>query len=456
MIWETIKARAKTNGDKLALVCHDKQYTYKELVESIEKLIAILSTAMSPGDKVLFASDKEYHYVRMVLACDALGITFMPTFPNLPDKVIENIKSASKPDHIILNEDDATNLKPHNKGLVYTRSINDLFTVIFTSGTTGEPKAVAHTRLACVTACVQSMETLDIKENDVVLAQLPPSTIAGLYLFPLPGLMKGSTVVMEMFNPRKFIELQKEWKPTVGIIVPAMIIALSKTRGWKEYDMSHWKSLSVGSTVIPEEMLKDLFNKGAPRIIHLYGCTETHVPVMSRIIKPNDEHPLNLEIHKNYEYKLDRYNVLWVRGIPLMKGYLNYDMQSDDEGYWCTGDVFERRHNLLFYKSRHNDLIKVNSYNVAPMAVENALLVHPNIDEVCVTYKERDLGEKEIVAVCVSDSEINSIDLLNFIKDKLFQYELPKEIIVTKEPLPRNKMGKVQRQLVREKFVETE
>ena len=48
MIWETIKARAKTNGDKLASVCHDKQYTYKELVESIEKLIAILSTVMSP------------------------------------------------------------------------------------------------------------------------------------------------------------------------------------------------------------------------------------------------------------------------------------------------------------------------------------------------------------------------------------------------------------------------
>ena len=456
MIWETIKARAKTNGDKLALVCHDKQYTYKELVESIEKLIAILSTAMSPGDKVLFASDKEYHYVRMVLACDALGITFMPTFPNLPDKVIEGIKSASKPDHVILSEEDATNLKPHNKGLVYTRSINDLFTVIFTSGTTGEPKAVAHNRLACVTACVQSMEILEMKENDVVLAQLPPSTIAGLYLFPLPGLMKGSTVVMEMFNPRKFIELLKNWKPTIGLIVPAMMIALSKTRGWSEHDMSHWKTLCVGSTVIPEEMLNTLFDMGVPQIRNFYGCTETHVPPFTNLIKPNDEHPLQLHITKNYEYKLDRFNVLWLRGIPLMKGYINYDAPIDSEGYWCTGDVFERKHNLLFYKSRQNDLIKVNSFNVSPVGIENALLVHPNIDEVCVTYRDRDLGEKEIVAVCVSDSEINSIDLLNFIKDKLFQYELPKEIIVTKESLPRNKMGKVQRQLVREKFVETE
>ena len=98
MIWETIKIRAKTHGDKTAIICHDKSYTYKELVDSVEKLSAILSTAMLPGDKVLFASDKEYHYVRMVLACDSLGITFMPTFPNLPDKVIEQIKSASNPD----------------------------------------------------------------------------------------------------------------------------------------------------------------------------------------------------------------------------------------------------------------------------------------------------------------------------------------------------------------------
>ena len=115
-----------------------------------------------------------------------------------------------------------------------------------------------------------------------------------------------------------------------------------------------------------------------------------------------------------------------------MKGYINYDASIDSEGYWCTGDVFERKHNLLFYKSRQNDLIKVNSFNVS-VGIENALLVHPNIDEVCVTYRDRDLGEKEIVAVCVSDSEINSIDLLNFIKDKLFQYELTQEIIVTKE-----------------------
>ena len=72
MIWETIKIRAKTHGDKTAIICHDKSYTYKELIDSVEKLSAILSTAMLPGDKVLFASDKEYHYVRMVLACDSL------------------------------------------------------------------------------------------------------------------------------------------------------------------------------------------------------------------------------------------------------------------------------------------------------------------------------------------------------------------------------------------------
>ena len=118
MIWETIKIRAKTHGDKTAIICRDKSYTYKELVDSVEKLSAILSTAMLPGDKVLFASEKEYHYVRMVLACDSLGITFMPTFPNLPDKVIEQIKSASNPNHVILNEDDALKLEPHKKGLV--------------------------------------------------------------------------------------------------------------------------------------------------------------------------------------------------------------------------------------------------------------------------------------------------------------------------------------------------
>lgn len=454
MIWETIKIRAKTHGDKTAIICRDKSYTYKELVDSVEKLSAILSTAMLPGDKVLFASEKEYHYVRMVLACDSLGITFMPTFPNLPDKVIEQIKSASNPNHVILNEDDALKLEPHKKGLVYTKHLNDLYTVIFTSGTTGEPKAVGHSRLGCTQACIQNMQIYEMTSDDVVLAQLPPSTIAGLYLYPLPGLMKGCTVIMEQFNPRRFIELNQKFKPTVGIIVPAMMIALSKLKAWEELDMSHWRQLSVGSTVIPEEMLNILFDKGVPAIRDLYGCTETHVPPLTYLIKPNIAHPLQLEITDKYQYKLDRYGVLWLKGDSVMKGYLNMDAEFDSEGYWCTGDVFERRHNLLFFKSRKTDLIKVNSFNVSPVSIENALIIHPEVNEVCVTYRDRDLGEKEIVAIVSSENQINNTELFAFIKDKLINYEMPKEIIITTEPLPRNKMGKVQRHVVREKFVE--
>ena len=127
MIWETIKAQAKIHGSKTALVCHDKKYTYSELVDSVEKLSATLSTAIRPGERVLFASEKEYHYVRMVLACDALGVTFMPTFPNLSDEIVERIKNASRPNHIILSEDDASKLEPHNKGLMFAKGADDLY-----------------------------------------------------------------------------------------------------------------------------------------------------------------------------------------------------------------------------------------------------------------------------------------------------------------------------------------
>jgi acyl-coenzyme A synthetase/AMP-(fatty) acid ligase len=82
------------------------------------------------------------------------------------------------------------------------------------------------------------------------------------------------------------------------------------------------------------------------------------------------------------------------------------------------------------------------------------LLPHEEVNEVCVTYRDRGLGEKEIVAVVSADSEINSLELMDFVKDKLFQYELPKEIVITKDPLPRNPMGKVQRHVVKEQFVE--
>ena len=136
-----------------------------------------------------------------------------------------------------------------------------------------------------------------------------------------------------------------------------------------------------------------------------------------------------------------------------MTGYLNTDAEFDEYGYWRTGDVFERKHNKLFYKSRMSDLIKSNSYNVSTVTVENAIMVYPNIIEVCVTFRSRDLGEREIVALVRTEGSINISELISFVKEKLFTYEIPKEIIIVEEPLVRNRMGKIQREANREKFV---
>jgi len=454
MIYQTFKQTAKRFPNKDALICGDKTYTYLELLSSVDNLIAVLSTAVMPNERILFASDRWHNYVRMVLACDALGVTFMPTYYDLPKAVIDDISKASKPDYIILNEDDASNLTPHNKGLVCVKGKEYVYTVLFTSGTTGAPKAVAHSNKACYDACVQNIDIFNMNSNDVILAQLPPPTVAGLYLFPLPALMIGATVIMEAFNPRRYAELNLTYKPTVGIIVPAMIVAMNRVRSWNELDMSHWRELSVGSTVIPEEMLNMLFDKGVPVIRDLYGCTETHVPPFTYLIKPDTTHKLQLECTDNYQYKLDRHGVMWIKGSSVMMDYLNDDAKFDEYGYWCTGDVFERKHNKLFYKSRKKDLIKVNSYNVSPVSIENAIMVFPGVEEVCVTFRSREmLGEVEIVALVKATKEINISELQMSIKDKLFPYEIPKEIIVVDEPLVRNRMGKIQREKNREKFV---
>lgn len=129
------------------------------------------------------------------------------------------------------------------------------------------------------------------------------------------------------------------------------------------------------------------------------------------------------------------------------------DAKFDEEGYWCTGDVFERKHNKLFYKSRKKDLIKVNSFNVSPVGIENAMLVIEGVDEVCVIDEDRGLGEKNIIAiVSTQDPKINKSYIMEVIKDKLMYYEIPKDIIIIDKPLPRNQMGKVQRHVVKQEY----
>ena len=458
MIFDTIKQMARDHGSKTALVCKDKQYTYSELIKSVEKLSAVLSTAIKPGEKVLFASEKEYHYVRMVLACDILGITFIPTHPNLPEDYLFDIVEACKPDHVIMNEKDALELKPHNKGLVYSKNENSIYTVLFTSGTSGTPSAVTHSAAGCMFGCLNSISIHDLSSDDVILSQLPPSTIAGLYLYALPGLLKGATVIIEKFEPRRYIELCNKWKPTIGTMVPAMILALQKVRKWKDYSMSHYRQLSIGSTAITNEVIDLLFDKGVPLVRHLYGCTETHVPALTHLIEPDTKHKLQLSVSQFYEHKLDRFGVLWLKGPTVTKRYLNSEATViDAEGYWCTGDVFEREHNELVFKTREKDLINVNSFNVSPVAVENAILACDGVDEVCVTYRERGLGENELVAVIRStDKRMNKYYITEQIKTKLMHYELPKDIIIVTEDLPRNAMGKIKRHTVKKTFCEKE
>jgi fatty-acyl-CoA synthase len=457
MIYKAIKEQARVSGEKTAIICRDKTYTYTELVESIDNLAAVLSTAILPGESILFASEKEYHYVRMLLACDILGVTFIPTFANLPEDVLFDIVDACKPDHIIMNEEDALELKSHDKGLIYSKDEDAIYTILFTSGTNGTPNAVTHSVSGCMLGCLNNIALHDLSDNDVILSQLPPSTIAGLYLYVLPGLMVGATVIVEQFEPRRYIELCNKWKPTIGTMVPAMILALRKVRKWKDYSMSHYRQLSIGSTVITNEIIDILFDKGVPLVRHLYGCTETHVPALTHLIEPDTKHKLQLSVSEFYEHKLDRYGVLWLKGPTVTNRYLNNDADIDAEGYWCTGDVFEREHNELIFKTRVKDLIKINSFNVSPVAVENAILACDGVDEVCVTYSERGLGEKELVAVIKStDKRMNKYYITEQIKTKLMQNELPKDIIVVTEDLPRNAMGKIKRHIVKKTFCEKE
>ena len=339
MIFQTIKNQTRASGSKVALVGTGKQYTYSELIKSVEQLAAILSTAVLPGERILFASNKDYHYVRMVLACEILGVTFMPTVPGLSEEELDRIVDASSPDHIIMNEEDALSLTPHDKGLIYTTKPDAIYTVMFTNGSTLESKPVAHTSGGCLLVCLNSIILYSMIEKDVVLSQSP---IDDLYLYTLPALMKGCTIVMEQFNP----DLCEKYKPTLGNVTSDMVSELPDLK-----DMSYWKELSIDNSIISEEIVDTLFSKGVSVVRNLYGHTETHVPSFTFLIKPDTKHKLQLECNDQYEYKLDRHNQLWIKSPLLMSKYINMNATFDSDGYWCTGDVFERKHNKLFYKS---------------------------------------------------------------------------------------------------------
>ncbi len=338
-----------------------------------------------------------------------------------------------------------------NPGLVGSDS-DDLL-IVYTSGTTGKPKGAVLTQSALLWNGYNSIHAHDLRQSDHVLTVLPMFHVGGLNNQTLPALLAGATVTLhKRFDPAAWLADVASRKPTISLLVPAAMQAVIGHTAWAKTDLSSLRMLNAGSMVIPDTLLRAFHDRGVP-VGQIYGCTET-APIATVLLREDAMRKMGSagKPAPHCEVKLVESEV-WVRGPNVMRGYWN-DAKATaaaltEDGWFKTGDL-ARVDDEGFYwiVGRSKDVIISGGENIHPAELENVLADCPAIAEAAVVGVEDPKWGEAACACVVRRSDIDEQGILALFHERLAKFKHPRRVVFL-DSLPRNAMGKVQKQELR-------
>lgn len=150
--------------------------------------------------------------------------------------------------------------------------------VLYTSGTTKEPKLIEHSDM--LVHIKRSVNEIDLKSYDTVLDIFPANVIAHYTVTAQPAIYAGSRLITSSFEPYNYIRLFRQFSPSVISLIPRHVEILEKTKEWNDLDMRCVRYMVTGSQPVPQPMIDSLRNKGVQTVANWYGMTEMPPPVL--------------------------------------------------------------------------------------------------------------------------------------------------------------------------------
>jgi len=343
---------------------------------------------------------------------------------------------------------------------------DDVAAVLYTSGTTGQPKGVCLTHNNIVSNAHTACQELRITPDSVLLGVIPPFHVFGLTTVMFLPMILGATVsCIPRFSPQAAYRAIKQDGIDVMIAVPSMYVSIARLKSLERSHFSKIKLAASGGEPLPRTVY-DLFNeKTGVRLIEGYGLTETS-PIISldlpwahkvgTVGKPLPNVEIQLRDDTGNVVGNDQEGELSVRGPCVMKGYYNKPEETaaaiDNDGWFRTGDIVRIDDGYISITGRAKDLIITGGENVYPREVEAVLEEHPAVVEAAVIGKP-DTSRGEVVVAFVAlreGTEADVNELRAFCKDRLAGFKTPREVHI-REEFPRGPTGKIlKRQLKKE------
>jgi fatty-acyl-CoA synthase len=487
-----IERNAAFTPDKPAIHFDGVTLTYAEFNAHIEQAARALKSELgiAEGDRIAILSLNRPEYLVLLYACARLGAMLVPLNWRLAIAEQLFILADAGAKVLVLEQAFAAILPSLNEERPDTTSVgldfvprdgrtwSDLLTggqgearnphtnlscpllIVYTSGTTGRPKGAVLRQEALLWNGLMSQHMHGLTSEDHVLTVLPFFHVGGLNIQTTPALHHGATVTIHpRFTPDATLAAFERVRPTLTVLVPATIQAITEHTAWPTTDLSSLKAISTGSTIVPQGLIDRLVARGVP-VLQVYGSTETcPIAVYTRLGGdlsregstglPGLYCEAAIVDERGRELPCGAAGEIAVRGPNVFHEYWGNEHATRDtlqDGWYRSGDIGRRDADGYFWvHDRKKNLIISGGENIYPAEIERVLMDHPGVAECGVIGRPDPRWDEVPVAYVIrrSGAELAADDLKRHVQSQLARFKVPREIIFVEE-LPRTALGKVQ------------
>jgi len=496
------KLRESSVGNDLSVVAElddGTKVTYGELFKSAEKIaLMLLNNGLKTDDRVVVQVEKSIYAVELYLGVVLAGGIFIPLNTAYTESELDYFLSDATPSILICDPKAESKLTSiaEKTGVkaVFTldqegngsllplvekeeagfqgieRSSDDLASIIYTSGTTGRSKGAMLTHNNLASNASTLVDYWRFEKKDILIHSLPIFHVHGLFVAINVTLTVGSSMIFHnKFNVEEILDNMP--RATVLMGVPTFYVRLLELEGLNPESTKNMRLFVSGSAPMLADTHIEWHQRTGHNIIERYGMSETNMntsnPYDGDRIAGTVGYPLpNVDViitdqNTGEELKTGEVGSVEVRGPNVFKGYWKMPEKTAEEvresGFFITGDLgsFDER-GYLTIVGRSKDLVISGGYNIYPKELELLIDEIDGVNESAVIgLPDADFGEK-VAAVIVKheNSNISDQDVLDYINPKLARFKQPRDIFFVDE-LPRNTMGKVQKNSLRDIYQNT-
>jgi long-chain acyl-CoA synthetase len=480
-------------ADKAAILFKEQTITYAQLDDQVIAHANYLKGAgVRPGDKVILNLGNRPEFLYLYLGVVRCAAAIVPVNPMLTLHELTYIAKDSGAKYIVIGEGILTSHHYTAETLAETLGVqvlildaalaaeiarapredfdlapdeDDISTFLYTSGTTGNPKAamLSHKNLAGNAG--QAEEFWFVTNQDIVMCVLPMFHVFAFTLCILMPLRVGGTIsLIETFAPKTVIADLLERPVSIFMGVPTMLMGITEIMKKEGIRLPNLRIAAYGGASTPLQLFNTMVELGIPPS-EGFGLTEGSPAVLLNPAGKGRALACGVPISGVECRLVDEYDndvpegevgELLCRGPNIMQGYYNRPEETAEalRGGWLhTGDLAKRDADDYYYiVDRKKDVIIDSGLNIYPREIEEVLYKHPDIkDAAVIGVPDNRRGEIVIAYIVLKDPEetFHEEDILYWLREYLAVYKLPRRIVVL-DDLPRNSTGKILKRLLKE------